>query len=585
MPTRLSNESDYRTLAAQHLQLLYPKHDTDELVSRISSIFAGFVSTNSANTGELWNQNDSLLITYGDSVRSEGQKPLQTLYEFLEDYVGDSFSSVHVLPFTPYSSDDGFAVIDYCRVRPDLGDWNNLTQMSQRYRMMADLVINHTSSESEWFRNYCGGRSPGADYFVEANEQDNLSEVVRPRTSPLLRKTETASGSKLVWCTFSHDQVDLNFRNPSVLLEFLKVIRLYLDRGISIFRLDAVGFLWKQPGTSCIHLPETHELVRLLRTVIDHFAPGTILITETNVPNHENLSYFGNRNEAHIVYNFSLAPLVVHALLSGETQYLKRWMMSMPPAPVGCTYLNFTASHDGIGMRPAEGLLSDEEQVQMVETIESFGGKASKRKTSDGGEKIYELNISLFDAMKGTVQGEDQWQIERFLCSQSVMMAVEGIPAFYIHSLVATGNDVEGVALSGQNRSINRRKLNYSELLAQLETPQSCTHIVFHELKRRLDIRRKQPAFHPNATQFTLQLADCYFAFWRQSTDRTQSIFAIHNMTAERQELQLADLNLIALDEWYDLLSDEQYADLTSTINIQPYQCLWVTNFRTAAQV
>ena len=585
MPTRPSNQSDYRTLATQHLQILYPDHNTDVLVSRISSLFAGFVHSRNGPDGELWSENDSLLITYGDSLKSNQHKPLQTLDRFLDEFAGDVFSSVHVLPFTPYSSDDGFAVTDYCEVRSDLGDWSDLNQISQRYRMMADLVINHASSQSEWFQNFCRDQEPGINYFVEADKSDDVSQVVRPRTSPLLRPTETTSGPKLVWCTFSHDQVDLNFQNPAVLFEFLKIIRHYLEQGISIFRLDAVGFLWKQPGTPCIHLPETHEVVRLLRTVIDHFAPGTVLITETNVPNHENLSYFGNRNEAHVVYNFSLAPLVVHSLLTGETRYLKRWMMSMPPAPLGCTYLNFTASHDGIGMRPAEGLLSDEEQTQMVDTIVGFGGKVSTRRTSDGGERVYELNISLFDAMQGTIDGPDQYQIERFLCSQTVMMSVEGIPAFYIHSLLATGNDLEGLEATGHNRSINRRKLDYAILTQQLQKSGTDQHVVFNELRRRLDIRRRQPAFHPNATQFTLQLAEPFFAFWRQSMDRSQSIFAIHNMTAQEQVLQLADLNLIALDKWYDLLSNAQYADLASTITIAPYQCLWVTNLKAARQV
>ena len=363
-----------------------------------------------------------------------------------------------------------------------------------------------------------------------------------------------------------------------MLIEFLRIIRLYLERGVRVVRLDAIGFLWKEPGTSCIHLPETHEVVRLIRTVLDQHAPGTVLITETNVPNHENLSYFGNRNEAHIVYNFSLAPLVVHSLLTGETGYLKRWMMSMPPAPVGCTYLNFTASHDGIGMRPVEGLLSEEEQIQMVDTISRFGGRVSTRRSEDGGERVYELNISLFDAMKGTVAGEDDLQVDRFLCSQTLMMGVEGIPAFYVHSLLATANDYEGLQATGHNRAINRRKLNFPDVRDLLEDSSTTQSRVFFELKRRLDIRRKQPAFHPNATQFTLQPGDPFFAFWRQSTDRTQSIFAVHNMTTECQELRLSDLNLISLDQWFDLLSGQSIDDLSGIITVQPYQCLWITN-------
>lgn len=572
-----SQRTTFQHQLNQHLAHLYPEHSADQLSSAICEIFAD-LSLPREPPAALWSENDAALITYGDSIAGSGQRPLQTLRQFLHNSIGDAISIVHILPFCPYSSDDGFAVIDYTAVNPKLGDWQDVRAISADYRLMADLVINHVSSASAWFQQYQSGQQPGADYFIEVDAADDLSQVVRPRTTPLLRPTETPSGVKHVWCTFSHDQVDLNFANPNVLLEFLRIIRQYLEQGVSIFRLDAIGFLWKQPGTPSIHLPQTHEAVRLLRTLTDHYAPGTLLITETNVPNHENLSYFGNRNEAHVIYNFSLSPLLVHALLTGETGYLKRWMMSMPPAPVGCTYLNFTASHDGIGMRPAEGLLSDQEQFQMVEAIHRFGGRVSTRRAADGAEKVYELNISLFDALQGTVAGPDQWQVERFFCSQTVMLAVEGIPAFYIHSLLATPNDNANVAATGHNRSINRHQWNHDLLESALQDAESVHGRVLRELKRRLSIRRRQPAFDPHATQFTLQLSDAFFAFWRQSTDRSQSIFAIHNMTAAPQQLKLSDLNLIALDQWHDLLSEVQLPDLSATVEVAPYQCLWITN-------
>ncbi|MFK7817449.1 MAG: sugar phosphorylase [Planctomycetaceae bacterium] len=573
--TNASWTEDFEARLRQHLTFLYPDHDPAQLADRIRPVLE---ETDLTSTDALWSEEDTLLITYGDSIRASAETPLKTLLEFLNTRLDKEISTVHILPFCPFSSDDGFAVIDYLEVNPDLGDWNDISAVGERYKLMADLVINHVSSESDWFKNYCEGKSPGSDYFVEACATDDLSAVVRPRTTPLLRPTQTKDGVKHLWCTFSHDQIDLNFRNPDVLIEFLRVVVAYLEKGVRWIRLDAVGFLWKEPGTTSLHLPQTHEAVRLFRTVLDQFAPGTILLTETNVPNHENLSYFGNRNEAHMIYNFSLAPLLVHALLAGNSAYLKQWMMSMPPAPLCCTYLNFTASHDGIGMRPAEGLLSEEEQIQMVETVQQFGGRVSTRRGAGGSEHIYELNISLFDALRGTFEGEDEYQVERFLCSQTVMMAVEGIPAFYIHSLLATPNDLEGIERTGHNRSINRHKWDYELLTKQLDDPTSKHAIVFNELKRRIALRQGQPAFHPNATQFTLQLSDCFFAFWRQSKDRSQSIFVVSNLTSIPQELPLQELNLIALDDWCDALSGQRIEDRSGSIRVEPYQCLWITN-------
>ena len=568
--------SDFDFALTDLLKTLYPQHDLEALAAEIRVIFQGFPSR--PTPAQLWSEKDNVLITYGDSVRDTNEPPLKTLKRFLDRDLQGTVSNVHVLPFFPFSSDDGFSVIDYLQVNPALGEWEDVAALSTDYGLMADLVLNHISAHSQWFKNYTTGQSPGRDYFIEADPTLDYSQVVRPRTSELLSEVETSQGTKHVWCTFSHDQVDLDFSNPTVLLEILKVIRCYLAQGISVLRLDAVAYLWKKENHSCIHASETHAVVRLIRLILDTFAPGTLLITETNVPNEENLSYFGNCNEAHIVYNFSLAPLLTHALLKGTSKHLKTWMMSMPPAPPNCTYLNFTASHDGIGMRPAEGLLSEAEQQEMVTTIESFGGKISRRSLPNGEQKAYELNVSLFDALQGTVEGPDSFQVDRFLCSQTIMMSLEGIPAFYIHSLLGTPNDLEGVAKTQRFRSINRKSWKLEDLDQLLNDPQTPQSQVYRELIRRIKIRSQQPAFHPHATQYTLQLRDGFFGFWRQSLDRQQSIFCISNLTSEEQVLEVTELNLIKNQCWHDLLRGSVVQTYQSGWALKPYRTLWITN-------
>ena len=444
---------------------------------------------------------------------------------------------------------------------------------------MVDLVINHVSSQSLWFEQFKQCQRPGCDYFIEVDPKKDLSRVVRPRNSPLLAKVETDRGTKYIWATFSHDQLDLNFANPDVLLEFIKIILFYVQQGAKYIRLDAVGYLWKKMDTPCIHLTETHAVIRLLREILQMVDADVALITETNVPNRENLSYFGNRDEAHMIYNFSLPPLLVNALLQGKSEHLKTWMMSMPPAPIGCAYFNFTASHDGIGVRPAEGLLAEKEYQQLLATMQKFGGQISMRKKADGSESPYEINISLFDALKGTVNGEDRWQIERFICSQTIMMAIEGIPAFYLHSLLATPNDYEQMEQTGRKRSINRHKWDVAKLKYLLADENSLQAKVFTELSRRIQIRRRQSAFHPNATQYTLHpMNKALFAFWRQSRDRDQSIFCINNLSDHPQKLRLSDLNLICIDPWCDLISGELIEDIHDQLTLQPYQSVWITN-------
>ncbi|KZY75316.1 alpha-amylase, partial [Oleiphilus sp. HI0068] len=327
----------------------------------------------------LWDQSTTCMITYGDTFLVDGEKPLHTLKHFLDEHCESTINSVHILPFFPYSSDDGFAVMDFSSVNEALGDWPDIQDIASHYKLMSDLVINHCSSRSVWFQNFIKAEGPGHDYFFTEDPETDLSAVVRPRTSPLLRKTETPYGTQHVWCTFSHDQVDFDFRNPRVLLQFIKIIRHYLDMGVRVFRLDAIAFLWKRAGTSSINLEETHNVVRLLRLLIEHAQPDAIIITETNIPNRENLSYFGNANEAHCVYNFALPPLLLNTLISGNCHHLKLWLMSMPPAQHGTCYFNFIASHDGIGLRPIEGILNEDEVQNLVETMQSFGGQISWR--------------------------------------------------------------------------------------------------------------------------------------------------------------------------------------------------------------
>jgi len=562
-----------------HLEFLYPDVDQQALGERLLEAMGiedgGKPPRPHANN---WDQSDVFMITYGDTFTTPNRPPLQNLQHFLSQYLKGTISGTHILPFFPFSSDDGFAVINYYQVNESLGDWEDIRAIAAEFDVMADVVINHCSSRSGWFENFKQRKDPGRDFFLEASPEDDLSLVVRPRTQPLLREVETLDGKRHVWCTFSHDQVDFDFSNPEVLLEFVSIIRFYMANDISVFRLDAVAFLWKKPGTSCIHLPETHEVIRLLRLLISHRNPKAVLITETNVPNRENLTYFGNANEAHAVYNFALPPLLIHTLVTGNCRYLKNWLMSLQPAQNGTAFFNFVASHDGIGLRPVEGILSDQELDELISTMGNFGGRISWRGLEGGMVKAYEINISLYDALSGTVKGQDALQQQRFVCAHAIMLAIEGIPAIYVHSLVATQNDHEKMALTNQNRSINRHRWDYAELQARLADPEDHHAQVFGKLKELIRIRRKQRAFHPNATQYTLHLGDQLFAFWRQSPDRRQSIFAINNISDQPQQLAMSELNLIELDTWTDLISGQRFEDTHQSIELAPYQTLWLTN-------
>ncbi len=539
--------------------------------------FAELLAAAPARTGTTprWDEQDVVLITYGDHVRAAGQPPLRTLHEFLVRHHFDQlFNVVHVLPFFPSSSDDGFSVIDYRTVEPALGDWDDVHRLGQSFGLMFDLVLNHVSQHSRWFQEYLRGAEPYVRYFHEVAPGTDLSAVTRPRSLPLLTEFETSRGRKLVWTTFSADQVDLNFAEPAVLWELAEVLLQYVRRGARIIRLDAIAYLWKQIGTACIHLPQTHAVVRFLREWLARAAPEVLVLTETNVPHAENISYFGDGDEAHLVYQFSLPPLVLDAWLNEDAGPLVRWLAALAPAPSGAAFLNFTASHDGIGVRPLEGLVPGARIRHLADTIQARGGRISTRRAPDGRDEPYELNATFFDAVTEPGLRDTDLQVQRYLGTQALMLVLRGIPAVYFSSLLGAGNDVAGVQQSGQARRINRRKFSRDELHAALARADSREARVLAGYRRLLEQRVLQPAFHPDAPQRVwAEVPAWLIAVQRTSLDGCQRILALVNVSGREQHWQIpAELDFQPERE---LLRRRAWPHATH-VPFGPYETVWL---------
>lgn len=532
-------------------------------------------------------EQDALLITYGDQIKQAEKRPLQSLAEFLSTFIKDAISGVHVLPFFPYSSDDGFSVIDYRKVDPDLGTWQDLASLSQNYRLMIDGVINHISRESEWFQSFLKGLPPYKDFFITVDPQVDLSGVVRPRALPLLTAVQTADGKKWVWTTFSEDQIDLDFSNPQVLLAVMDVLLFYLSHGANILRLDAIAYIWKEIGTPCIHLPQAHALVKLIRAIFDLVAPGVLLITETNVPHQENISYFGellprtNRtDEAQMVYQFSLAPLILHTFRTGDASVISRWAAQLKTPSPACTFFNFIASHDGIGVRPAEGILSTQEIEALVSQTLKHGGEVSYKTNSDGTKSAYELNITLYDMLNDPAKPNTGNDVRRFLASQVIMLSMEGVPGIYFHSLVGARNCLPCYHQTGRARSINRQKLTLEELQHQLNDPEGHAKQVLEGYLHLLNQRRQCAAFHPQANQTILRIDRRIFSLLRASQDGSATVLCLINVSDQvvSIKIQAAEMPLPRCNEWADLIANQAYKTTNGDISLklEPYQSMWL---------
>jgi len=516
-----------------------------------------------------FSEKDAVLITYGDAFQQNNREPLAVLNDFVTEYLSDAISIVHVLPFFPYSSDDGFSVIDYREVNPDLGSWEDVHELGTGRTVMFDAVINHVSAKSREFRGFLKGEEKYGNFFIVVGREFDTSKVFRPRALPLLTRFDTNRGSLDLWTTFSTDQIDLNYRNPDVLLYIIDVLLYYVLHGASIIRLDAIAFMWKESGTECLHLPQTHAAIKLFRNVFDMVAPHVKIITETNVPHSDNISYFGESNdEAHMVYNFALPPLSVHALLTGDGSYLTQWASTLQLGNPKNYFYNFTASHDGIGLMPVRGILPAGEIERLVTATEKHGGKLGLKDNPDGTQSVYELNVSLFDLLSDPNADEPmERQVHRFVASQAVAMSLAGVPALYYHSLVGSRNYYEGVERTGVNRAINREKLQLKRVKGELSERGSRRELVYSALTRLLRERRKHRAFHPEGPQTVLNLNRQVFAVERQSPDGSEKILSIINLSYEPVYLRPKFRGRV------DLITG---TTLEKQIDLEPYGIRWL---------
>ena len=537
--------------------------------------------------GERFTQRDIILITYGDLFHSKTLSPLAMLAKVCDTYLKGAINTLHILPFFPFSSDKGFSIIDFETVDPNLGTWQDIEKLESRYQLMFDGVINHVSSKSRWFQEFLNGNPLYQDFFISYSSHDDLTEhqrrlIFRPRTSDILTRFQTINGPRYVWTTFSSDQIDLNYKNPKVLLRVIEILLFYIRKGADILRLDAVSYLWDEPGTRSIHLKQTHEIIKLFRDIFNIVAPTVALITETNVPHNENISYFGDgSDEANMVYNFALPPLVLHTFYTGDTTVLSEWASGLTAPSETTTFFNFLDTHDGIGLMAVKDILSKKDIDFIIKTAESHGGLISYKSDADGNKEPYEINITWYSAINCEFKNEDIFlQVKRFVASRCIALVLQGVPGIYIHGLIGTSNDINAVKTSNSNRAINRTVFDGDALIAKtLKDPNSKLFHINWELERIIPVRTKHRAFHPNGGQKILKISPHVFAVFRTSPEHDQHILSLTNVINDSISIQISIYSLdLTETEWNDLINGGEWIAERGELNVtlSPYEVVWL---------
>ncbi len=557
----------------QKIKLLYPRK-ADYVYDKVEQMILDFnkinnnkTNNNKTNNKALFTEKDIMLICYPDHVQEKGIKTLKTMNKFLRKYAKNIINRIHFLPFYPYSSDDGFSVIDYYKVNKKYGDWDDFKKINQNFSFMFDLVINHISAKSKWFKKFLVGDEYYKNFFIAFDKKIDTSKVFRPRVSPLLSKFKTKHGNKYVWTTFSKDQIDLNFNNEEVFLEILKILFFYINHGAKSIRLDAIAYVWKEAGTPCFNHHKTHILTQLFHDILKKIDPNVWIITETVLSHKENISYFGNgKNEAHLVYNFALETLFLSMFLKQDSSIASRWINSIKNTSDQNSFLNLSVSHDGIHTIPVKGILSIKDMNEIADDVKKKQGQILYRSVLNKDPEPYEFNITYFSAIGN---------IDAFLASQAIQLALRGIPLIYFNNLIGAENWTEGVEKLGYSRAINRQKFNYKKLTKELNNTNSTKYKVYNQYIKMIKVRINESLFSPLVKQKILNINKQVLVIHRYK-NKNNNLIAITNISNKKVSIKTEKIKKILLkNKVLDILSKKSI-NLKSNTELNPYQILWL---------
>ena len=569
---------------------------------------------------------DVALIAYADSIGGAVGSPLAALRRFVRRYLpAGTINTVHLLPFYPWDTDRGFSVQDYRAVDRRNGTWEEIEALAGEFdHLMVDLVINHASLDNPLVQGALTGDLRYRDFVIrfDDGEQPDASELAaltRPRPDPVLTRynlvatgghtratfdppaTEGAPDGEApvgvggwVWTTFSRPpnadgsaatrQVDLNFRNPRVLLEMLEVLLCYRGHGADWVRLDAAGYMWKELGTASIHHPNTHRLLQVLRDALAGRA-DLVSVAEVNEPQDTILPYLGSPDagvESDLVYQFAHFPLAVHALHSGDASHYKRWLGTQEPFG-GRQFITVFGSHDGMGRKPVLGLLPDADLERMVQDLVSgHGALPNYARQGGGGRIIYELCATPWSLINRAGAGEPlHLQVDRYVACAALGLVLRGVPAFYINGLLGVPNRLDPGQLD-ENRSINREQFDEAALYAELDDRGGQMALVLERLLHLIAVRAAEPAFDAGGPPLhVLDTPPAVIAVVADGDGRR--VVSLTNVSAAPQRFALDSVLFPGHGEVVELITGSarpRSAGAMRGLTMAPYEVQWLAGAR-----
>jgi glycosidase len=560
---------------------------------------------------------DIILNSYPDSIISESTSPLAALRKFGEEFLSNTINGIHILPFYPWDTDRGFSVLDYYEVDPRNGSWQDIRAIASTFdSLMIDVVINHASIDNSIVQQALL-KQDYHNYVLTFDDQnkpshDELVKITRARPSPVLTRYALVKdsfdndkatlvhpeekGQGWVWTTFSRSntpdgnidtrQVDFNFKNSKVFIEFLKIILEYISHGARWIRLDAIGYLWKEIGTNCLHRPQTHVITQLYSEILALLESFSIvLIAEVNEPQEKALQYLGltEEPESDMIYLFTHFPLAVHAILSGTAKYYMNWLPSLIPA-IGKLFVTVLGTHDGMGQKPiGDWLPSSEKEFLQTTLVNKHGALPNFAHLSGGQKIIYELCSTPWSFINPKNSKHDRKiAIRRYSAVFTLGLMIKGVPSIYINGLLGIPNSEETL---DENRTVNRQRLNESELLNILRDEANINSQILTELLRITEIRQNEPSFDLAGRFKPVTIHDSIVSIILSSNDQKDNLLAMVNVSNEIVNLKLDLKNLGGNKQrpeihLVDILANEIIRETSNiseiSVMLEPYQARWI---------
>ncbi len=426
--------------------------------------------------------NKIMLITYADSLG----KNLADLDHVLDTYFKDAIGGVHILPFFPSSADRGFAPMRYDIVDPAFGTWDDVRRIGEKRYLMFDFMINHISRQSPYFQDFLAKKDNGgfADFFIRYKdfwaaeggfptpEQVDAIYKRKPR-APYVEAQFADGTTEKVWCTFGEEQIDINVKSARAQQFFKETLTNMAANNAAIIRLDAFAYACKRAGGSCFfEQPDTSDLLNAMQDVL-----GKDVMVLPEIHEHYTMQMKVSQM-GYWVYDFALPVLTLHALYSGDGQYLKRWLDMSPKH-------QFTTldTHDGLGIVDVKDLLPDDQTDWVKEKMFSEGANVKKIYNTEAYNNldIYQVNTTYYSALGNEDKAYD--------LARAIQFFAPGIPMVYYVGLLAGANDLKLLESTKEGRNINRHYYSLDEIATEVERP------VVQELVRMMELRNSHPAF------------------------------------------------------------------------------------------